>query len=87
MVVQYGKSFTVGTPYENCPELTNVVFEFEFWKDFGYDRKDVDLILVKKGRQFSTKIEHSGRLLDNEDFNDDVLLTAFNELNIQGLNM
>jgi hypothetical protein len=79
MVVQYGKSFTVGTPYENCPELTNVVFEFEFWKDFGYDRKDEDLILVKKGRHFSTKIEHSGRLLDNEDFNDDVLLTAFNE--------
>ncbi len=34
MVVQYGKSFTIGTPYENCPELTNVVFEFEFWKDF-----------------------------------------------------
>ena len=78
MVVQYGKSFTVATPYENCPELTNVVFEFDFWKDLRHDRKDEDLILIKKGRHFSKKIEHTGRILDEEDFND-VLLSAFNE--------
>lgn len=79
LVVQYGKGFTTGTQYENVPELTNLIFEFDFWKDLNLERSEQDLILIKKGRHFSNQQNRNGRILDEENYTDETLLQAFNE--------
>ena len=64
LVFQYGKSFTIGTKYENSPSIRPIVTDLSFWKDLGYQRSDTPLILIKKGDISKHKII-KGKLIDD----------------------
>lgn len=80
-IVQYGKSFTINTKFENCQEMTNLVFDLDYWVNLNMERENTNLILFKKGGHFLYKesINLTGRILDDEEINDEVLLEAFNK--------
>jgi hypothetical protein len=48
-IVQYGKSFTIGSIYESSFSIEPLVSKLNFWQDMGLQRIDKDLILKKKG--------------------------------------
>jgi hypothetical protein len=49
LIFQYGKSFTVGTKYENSLSIRPIVTNLSFWKDLECQRSETPLILLKKG--------------------------------------
>ena len=49
LIFQYGKSFTIGTKFENAPSIRPIVTNLSFWKDLGCQRSETPLILIKKG--------------------------------------
>lgn len=49
LIFQYGKSFTIGTKFENSPSIRPIVTNLSFWKDLGCQRSETPLILIKKG--------------------------------------
>jgi hypothetical protein len=64
LVFQYGKSFTIGTKFENSPSIRPIVTDLSFWKDLGYQRSETPLILIKKGDISKHKII-KGKLIDD----------------------
>jgi len=86
LVVQYGKSFTLNTLYENVPELTNFIFDFNLWENKNLERSDEDLILIKKGSISGIEIQHKGYVIDDLEskslkikYNDKELSELFNK--------
>lgn len=63
LIIQYGKSFTIGTKYENSLSIRPIVANLNFWKDLGCQRSDTPLILLKKGNTPEEQIK--GRLIDD----------------------
>ena len=63
LVFQYGKSFTIGTKYENSPSIRPIVTNLNFWKDLGCQRSEIPLILIKKGNISKDKII-KGKIID-----------------------
>ena len=63
LIIQYGKSFTIGTKYENSLSIRPIVANLNFWKDLGCQRYDTPLILLKKGNTPEEQIK--GRLIDD----------------------
>jgi hypothetical protein len=64
LIFQYGKSFTVGTKFENSLSIRPIVTNLNFWKDLGYQRVETPLILIKKGDISKDKIIE-GRIIDD----------------------
>jgi hypothetical protein len=64
LVLQYGKSFTVGTKFENCLSIRPIVTNLSFWKDLGCKRSEIPLILIKKGHLPKDKII-KGKIIDD----------------------
>lgn len=64
LVLQYGKSFTVGTKFENSPSIRPIVTNLSFWKDLGCKRSEIPLILIKKGHLPKDKII-KGKIIDD----------------------
>ena len=63
LIFQYGKSFTIGTKFENVPSIRPIVTNLNFWKDLGCQRSDIPLILIKKGNISKDKII-KGKIID-----------------------
>ena len=64
LIFQYGKSFTVGTKYENSLSIRPIVTNLSFWKDLGCQRSETPLILLKKGVISKDDKIIEGRLID-----------------------
>jgi hypothetical protein len=64
LIFQYGKSFTVGTKYENSPSIRPIVTNLSFWKDLGCQRSETPLILLKKGILSKEDEIIEGKLID-----------------------
>jgi hypothetical protein len=63
LIFQYGKSFTVGTKFENSPSIRPIVTNLNFWKDLRCQRSETPLILIKKGNISKDKII-KGKIID-----------------------
>ena len=63
LIFQYGKSFTIGTKFENAPSIRPIVTNLNFWKDLGCQRSEMPLILIKKGNISKDKII-KGKIID-----------------------
>jgi hypothetical protein len=64
LIFQYGKSFTIGTKFENSPSIRPIVTNLNFWKDLGCQRSETPLILIKKGNISKDKII-DGNIIDD----------------------
>jgi hypothetical protein len=64
LIFQYGKSFTVGTKYENALSIRPIVTNISFWKDLECQRSETPLILLKKGVISKDDKIIEGRLID-----------------------
>jgi hypothetical protein len=64
LIFQYGKSFTVGTKYENALSIRPIVTNLSFWKDLECQRSETPLILLKKGVISKEDKIIEGRLID-----------------------
>lgn len=64
LIFQYGKSFTVGTKFENSLSIRPIVTNLNFWKDLKYQRSDTPLILIKKGNISKEDKIIEGKLID-----------------------
>jgi hypothetical protein len=64
LVFQYGKSFTVGTKFENSTSIRPIVTNLSFWKDLGFQRIETPLILLKKGKISKEHKITEGKLID-----------------------
>ena len=65
LIFQYGKSFTVGTKYENSLSIRPIVTNLSFWKDLECQRSETPLILLKKGIISKDDKIIEGRLIDD----------------------
>lgn len=65
LIFQYGKSFTVGTKYENALSIRPIVTNLSFWKDLECQRSETPLILLKKGVISKDDKIIEGRLIDD----------------------
>jgi hypothetical protein len=65
LIFQYGKSFTIGTKFENSPSIRPIVTNLSFWKDLGCQRVEAPLILLKKGDMSKEHKVIEGRLIDD----------------------
>jgi hypothetical protein len=65
LIFQYGKSFTVGTKYENSLSIRPIVTNLSFWKDLECQRSETPLILLKKGVISKDDKIIEGRLIDD----------------------
>jgi hypothetical protein len=65
LIFQYGKSFTIGTKFENSPSIRPIVTNLSFWKDLGCHRVETPLILLKKGVISKDDKIIEGRLIDD----------------------
>ena len=64
LIFQYGKSFTIGTKFENSPSIRPIVTNLSFWKDLGCQRSETPLILIKKGNISKDEII-DGNIIDD----------------------
>ena len=64
LIFQYGKSFTVGSKFENSLSIRPIVTNLSFWKDLGCQRSETPLILIKKGNISKDKIIE-GKIIDD----------------------
>lgn len=77
-VFQYGKSFTYNTPYENVPELTPIIPKLDIFYNKNKERIHDTCYLIKKGRHKLTELPTDGLILDNIEFDDEMLSEIFN---------
>lgn len=64
LIFQYGKSFTIGTKFENSLSIRPIVTNLSFWKDLGCKRSETPLILIKKGDISKEHKNIEGKLID-----------------------
>lgn len=64
LIIQYGKTFTVGTKYENSLSIKPIVTNLNFWKDLGCQRTETPLVLIKKGVISNEDKIIEGKLID-----------------------
>lgn len=77
-VFQYGRAFTINTPYENAPELTITIPKLDIFYDKNLERTKGDCILIKKGKYKVKEIPNDATIIDDIDFNDEILSEIFN---------
>jgi hypothetical protein len=64
LIFQYGKSFTIGTKFENSLSIRPIVTNLSFWNDLGYQRSETPLVLLKKGVISKEDKIIEGKLID-----------------------